>query len=290
MKALIKCIGFIGDNLFASSVPERLKLQGYTQVDLKLSIAQPLELLRLNPAIDNVYLYEDVDLSLYDRVFTLHPIHRSETPTIQFQQQCEVLETTSEYKIYTNPAIDSYVQTLLKQTAEGRVLVAYMANWVEKTFGFTEQEYIRGIDVPNLGYGGRRRDINSIIGSLDQDESIMLIPVGMPAGYDQRELTLDGVSNYTLTASMIKACDWFIGAEGGLSNLAAGVGTKTIITGDYVHQLYGWNGVIEKNQEPKLGPEYYFGKENHCTLNPYLTDSEVVVYIQNKIKCYDYNL
>lgn len=279
MKALIKCIGFIGDNLFASSVPERLKLQGYTQVDLKLSIAQPLELLRLNPAIDNVYLYEDVDLSLYDRVFTLYPIHRSETPTIQFQQQCEVLETTPEYKIYTNPAVDSYVEPLLKQTAGDRVLVAYMANWVEKTFGFTEQEYIRGIDVPNLGYGGRRRDINSIIGSLDQDESIMLIPVGMPAGYDQRELTLDGVSNYTLTASMIKACDWFIGAEGGLANLAAGVGTKTIITGDYIHQLYGENGVIEKNQEPKLGPKYYF-KEGHYTLDPYFTDEEVV----NKIK------
>ena len=33
-----------------------------------------------------------------------------------------------------------------------------------------------------------------------------------------------------------------------------GVGTKTIITGDYVHQLYGWNGVIRKLKEPKLGP------------------------------------
>lgn len=282
MKVLVKCVGFIGDNLFASSVPKKLKEQGATRVDLQLSIAQPYELLSLNPYIDEVFLYQN-NPNTYDKVFYLSPIHRKETPTVQFQQQCGILEPTSEYKIYTNPAIDSYVEPLLKQAAGGRVLVAYMANWVEKTFGFTEEEYVRGIDIPNLGYGGRRRDVNSIIGSLDQDESIMLIPVGMPAGYDQRELTLDGVSNYTLTASMIKACDWFIGAEGGLANLAAGVETKTIITGDYIHQLYGWNGVIEKNQEPKLGPQYYFGKENHCTLNPYLTDDQVVQEIKTLI-------
>lgn len=283
MKALINCVGFIGDNLFASSVPERLKLQGYTQVDLKLSIAQPLELLRLTPTIDNVYLYEDIDLTLYDKVFTLHPIHRKETPTVQFQQQCGVLDPTPEYRIYTNPAIDSYVEPLLRQTAGNRILVGYMANWVEKTFGFTEQEYIRGIDVPNLGYGGRRRDVDFIVGNLDQDKSVMLIPIGMPAGYNQRELTLDGVSNFTLTASMVKACDWFIGAEGGLANLAAGVNTKTILTGDYVHQLYGWNGVIEKNQEPKLGPKYYF-KEGHYVLDPYLSDTEVVSKVLEYIK------
>ena len=55
-----------------------------------------------------------------------------------------------------------------------------------------------------------------------------------------------------------------IGGESGLINLAAGVkGTKTIITGDYVHQLYGWNGVMRKLKEPKLGPEFYFGGDKH---------------------------
>jgi hypothetical protein len=157
MKALIKCVGFIGDNLFASSVPAKLKQQGYTKVDLALSIAQPFELLKLNPNIDNVLLYEKIDHNSYDRVFTLEPIHRRETPTIQFQQQCGVLQPSSDYKIYTNPAQDAYVGPLLKHVAQGRRLVAYMSNWVEKTFGFTEEEYKRGVDVPNLGYGGRRR-------------------------------------------------------------------------------------------------------------------------------------
>jgi hypothetical protein len=73
-----------------------------------------------------------------------------------------------------------------------------------------------------------------------------------------------------------------VGGESGLINLAAGVGTKTIITGDYVHQLYGWNGVIRKLKEPKLGPEFYFGN-GHVSLNPYLTDEEVVEQIINII-------
>jgi hypothetical protein len=75
--------------------------------------------------------------------------------------------------------------------------------------------------------------------------------------------------------SVMKYCDGFIGTEGGMCNLAAGVGARTIITGDFVHQLYGWNGVIKKINEPKLGPIYYFGNENHTVLNPYMTDTEV---------------
>jgi hypothetical protein len=281
MKALIKCVGFIGDNLFASSIPRKLKQQGFTKVDLQLSIAQPYELLNFNPDIDEVFLYQP-NPNTYDEVYYLNPIHRIDTPTEQFQKQCGILNPSPEYAIYTNPSIDSYVDPLLKNAAQGRKIVGYMMNWEEKTFGFTEEEYRRGIDIPNLGYGGRRRDIGFIVQSLEKEENIFLIPVGMPVGYDQKELTLDGVSNYTLTASMIKSCDWFIGAEGGLVNLAAGVGTKTIITGDYVHQLYGWNGVIERNEEPKLGPKYYF-PEGHYTLDPYLTDSEVVDTVKNII-------
>jgi hypothetical protein len=282
MKALIRCVGFIGDNLFASSIPEKLKQQGFTQVDLQVSITQPFELLKLNPFIDNVLLFETPSYSFYDKVFSLEPIHRKETPTVQFQKQCGIKNPTAEYTVYTNQAIDAYVKPLLEQAAQGRKLVAYMANWVEKTFGFTEEEYQRGVDVPNLGYGGRRRDVDFILQELDKLDSIYLIPVGMLAGYDQKEIALDSVSNYTLTASMIKACDWFIGAEGGLANLAAGIGTRTAITGDYVYQLYGWNGVIEKNQEPKLGPKYYFEK-GHYTLDPYLTDEQVVEQIKKLI-------
>jgi hypothetical protein len=75
MKALIKCVGFIGDNLFASSIPRKLKQQGFTKVDLQLSIAQPYELLNFNPDIDEVFLYQP-NPNTYDEVYYLNPIHR----------------------------------------------------------------------------------------------------------------------------------------------------------------------------------------------------------------------
>jgi hypothetical protein len=82
----------------------------------------------------------------------------------------------------------------------------------------------------------------------------------------------------------MKFCDAFVGTEGGLCNLAAGVGTKTIITGDFVHQLYGWNGVLKKIKEPKLGPIHYFLNSNHVELNSYISDEEVIKQIIKNIK------
>ena len=163
---------------------------------------------------------------------------------------------------------------------QGKKIVAWQANWEEKSFRYTEEEYKRGIDVPNLGYGGRRRDINFLVSELSR--RYLLIKVGFDPGITQNQIGLLTTGIYTHTAAILSQCDYMIGGESGLINLAAGVGTKTIITGDYVHQLYGWNGVIRKSKEPKLGPEFYF-EEGHVSLNPYLTDKEVVEQIVNII-------
>lgn len=279
--ALIKFVGFIGDNLFASSIPEKLKQDGFEKVDVLLSIAQPFELIHNNPFIDETYLI-DPNKS-YTHVFQLYPIHRQNTPCYQLQKQCGVSSPTDDFKVYTNKKVDEYVSMLL-QPYKNKKIVAWMSNWEEKSFLFTEEEYKRGIDVPNLGYGGKRRNIKYIISELEKNNNLILIEVGKPVGFSQREMDLDTVSSFTLTASLLKNCDYFIGSEGGLCNLAAGVGTKTIITGDYVHQLYGWNGVIEKNQEPKLGPKYYFPEFGHVTLDPYIDDIQVVNEIIKNIK------
>ena len=124
--------------------------------------------------------------------------------------------------------------------------------------------------------------ISYIINELEKNPNIYLIEVGKPNGTSQLDFNLFTVSEYSLTASIIKNCDYFIGAEGGLANLASGVGIKTIITDDFVHQLYGWNGVIEKCEEPKLGPIYY--SKGHFNLDPYLTDEQLIKQI-NKIIC-----
>lgn len=278
MKILIKAVGFIGDNIFATSVAKKLKDKHgkKCRVDFKLSILAPFELVYNNPYIDNVY-FAECDESIYDVIHELNPIHRESTPIEQFQIECGIEDVDTGYTVYTSKAIDELVRQAFKQYRnQNTVLVAVQSNWEERSFLFTEEEYKRGIDVPNLGYGGKRRDITAIVNGLIGNENLILIPVGKPNGYNQTLAEVTTVSELSLTTSIIKECDYFIGSEGGLSNIAAGVGTKTIITGDFVHQLYGWNGVIEKNEEPKLGPKFYFPEFGHVTLNPYISDEEVI--------------
>ena len=80
----------------------------------------------------------------------------------------------------------------------------------------------------------------------------------------------------------MKFCDAFIGTDGGLATIAAGVGTKTIITGDFNLQLYGWNGVIKKIEQPRLGPYEYFGNP-HIVLDPYFSDEQLTQAIINNL-------
>jgi len=283
MKILIKAMGFIGDNLFATSVAKKLKYKhdDLCEIDILLSAIQPFELISMDPYIDNVYL--EMPDKQYDIIFQLQPLSKNPTPCEQLQTQCGIENPTTEYKIYTNPYLDEYVKHCFKNKGE-RKLVAYLSNWEERSFLFTEEEYKRGIDVPNLGYGGKRRNINHIISQLSLRDDLVLIEVGKPNGTNQLDTDISTVSEYSLTASIIKNCDYFIGGEGGLCNLAAGVGTKTIITGDFTHQLYGWNGVLQKNKTNMIGPKFYFGEDKHTELDPYLTDEQVIEYINKLIK------
>ena len=282
-KLLIIGMGFIGDHLHQSSIAKKLKEENPgCKVDFLATIKQPFELLSLNPYIDNVYL--EMPNKNYNKVFHLAPITREKyTPCEEFQIQCGIQKPSSDYKIYTNPSLDAYVAYMLKPY-EGKTIIAWLSNWEERSFLFTEEEYRRGIDVPNLGYGGKRRDINFILSELEKQDDIILIEVGKPPGNDQRNFDLGTVTEYSLTASIIKNCDYFLGGEGGLANLAAGVGTKTIITGDFILQLYGWNGTVQRRQEPKTEPRYYFDGNDHITLNPYYTDAQVVEEVLNTIK------
>ena len=284
MKILIKAIGFIGDNLFATSVAKKLKhkYNDLCEIDMLLSVVQPFELISNDPHIDNVYL--EIPNKEYDEIFQLYPINRQSTPCEQFQIQCGIENPSPEFEIYTNPTLDKYVEYCFKNKGNKK-LVAWLSNWEERSFLFTEEEYKRGIDVPNLGYGGKHRDISYIVNELEKNNDIILIEVGKPNGTNQLNTDISTVSEYSLTASILKNCDYFIGAEGGLANLASGIGTKTILTGDFVHQLYGWNGVIEKCQEPKLGPQHYF-ESGHTTLSPYLTDEQVYEAIKKILTDY----
>ena len=288
--AIVNVTGFIGDILFASSLAEHLKKR-YDRVLYQIQFYEPYELLMHNPFIDGVHVtngnfissgnfisFPDID------IFTCGEVDQSKPATTQFQQACGI-ETTedSKYIVYTNKHYDVIAQkriALLKAKTQKQI-VAYQESWEDRSFLFTKEEYERGIDIPPYGYGGRRRNINFILQFLK--EKYALVSVGLQNGVQNGTLGLFDTSTYSMTASIIKNCDWMIGGEGGLTNLAAGVGTKTIITGDFIAQLYGWNGCIKKIKEPKMGPKTYFPNAGHVTLDPFLTDEEVAEQIRSII-------
>jgi len=290
-KCLIICHGYFGDHLFANSIAERLiQEKQFDQVDYVIGFPQVKPFFDRNPFVTNVILttlgpspIRPNNWQEYDSCFQLGPINRIVTPAVEMQSLCGVKNTTPHFYIHTNPDIDVELEETFRKTKEqtGLPVLAIMNGWKEKTFLFTREQYQRGIDVPNLGYGGSHRNTDYITEVLK--ETFPHVMVGTPFGVSQMNLNYTGPS-LDMTASLLKFCDYFIGAEGGIANLAYAVGTKTIITSDFVHQLYGPNGVLQKLDNPQLGPiNYTTNPKDHINLDPYLTDQEVLENIMEII-------
>jgi hypothetical protein len=293
-KCLVITYGFFGDIMFASSLAKKLK-RNYDEVDYVIGFPQMRTLMETNPYINKVYLsipagpHAQVTpdfANVYDKVIQLGTLDYQITPCEQYQQQAGIEDPDPEYQIYTVPEYDEAAEHYVEQLRVDydKPVLAVMANWESKTYIFTKDQYAAGIDVPGLGYGGCHRNVSQIINELNNH--FTLIPVGM-ANQSQHETVMvqdNNSKSLTFEASLIKACDAFIGTEGGLANLAAGVGCKTILTGDFIHQLYGPNGCIKKIADPQLGPNKYFPKVGHLMLNPYYSDIEVANAIIESLK------
>lgn len=282
---LIVCHGYFGDHLFANSIAEQLINESqFDVVDYVIGFPQVLPFFERNPYIRNVIITTlgpspqvPHNADTYNKVFQLGPINRMVPPAVEVQLMCGVTNPTPRFYVHTNPELDKLVLDTYGEKV-GKV-IAIMNGWKERSFSYTPEQYSLGINVPDLGYGGLRRDTDYIVNQIEQHYSS--IRVGPTGKVNQFSFDYDGPS-FDLTASILKYCDVFVGAEGGLANLAYAVGTKTIITGDFVHQLYGPNGVLQKLDEPKLGPIYYGDVDGkHVSLDPYLKDTEVVEHIFN---------
>lgn len=294
-KCLITTYGYFGDIIFSTSIAKKLKDENkYDVIDFLIGFPQVKELVSNNPYIDNVFISDnstyDAAISLYrytnkyDNIIKLDKLSFTIPPPQEYQLQAGVQQPDSNYKVYTSEVYDEIAKTYISELKmnNNKPVLAILSNWKERSFLFTEDEYNIGIDVPNLGYGGKRRDVDYIISKLSSLYNIYY--VGMPDNTSHISTTSiehNDVKSLLFEASIIKYCDYFIGAEGGICNIAAGVGTKTIITGDFIHQLYGYNGSVRKLKEPKLGPKFYFRDDNHKELSPYLTDDEVIINIIN---------
>ncbi len=280
--ALVNCFGFLGDTLIQSCVAKPLvKEKEFDNVYFGLPFPQTERLLERNPYITGVFDKNTGHVPRgiqVDEIFNMGSVNQYEPATIQYKRMCGVKDNSIDYEIYTDPELDSIYQAIHDDSASQPV-VSYQANWKEKAFLFTEEEYERAIDVPYKGYGGKIRDIDKIINLIKQKSTMLLVSVGFPAGVSQHSHESRNSNLYDKTASLIKSCDWFIGSESGLSNLSAGIGTKCIITTDYIAQLYGRKGIISKNLNPQMGPATYFPDAGHVHLNPYLTDEQVAEQI-----------
>lgn len=279
--ALIVCHGYLGDHLFASSIARKLLDEDqFDQIDYVVGFPQVVPLLQLNPFIHKVFFNGTPTPSPvptntnYTEVIHLGPLMFKEPPCVEFQKVAGVRNPSPEFQVFTDKDVDHFIQEHFKSVGDTPI-IAVMNNWQPKTFLFTKEQYEAGIDVPNKGYGGSWRNTNYIVDRLK--EHFAIVEVGAPANVTQFQTAthkIPTVRSLLEEASILKYCDFFVGAEGGLANLASGVGCKTILTSDFVHQLYGWNGVIRKIPEPKLGPRFYF-PSGHIDLDPYLTDKEV---------------
>jgi len=296
-KVLIKTYGFIGDILFASSIAKKLKEQhGHDCiVDYCIGFPQPYKLLKNNPWIDNVYLSIDkgpavmvplhVDTAEYDMIYELPECKQDVQPTIWYQQYCGIESPSPEFEVFTDPIIDDSVKYELAQINYRKVkVIGYVANWQTITATYTQDEYESGLTnrAEIMTHSNiNRRDIGRIINELRTE--YILIPLGYDANTSQYHTALDSTSTYTNAASIVKHCDLVIGQEGGMTNLAAGVGTRCIITTDFMHALYGPRGLMKQFAEVKLGPANMFPNANHINLDPFITDDELINTIKNEL-------
>ena len=281
-RALIKPYGFMGDCLFATSAARKLKEEGqFDEVDLATGFLQIQDLLVDDPWIDNILaLSAPTTTPLfgrrvggYDAEFETRPTILTIPPPMQAQLDCGVREPDTKFEF----SLSKTLTKLVKEKYQ-RPYIAYMnvGSWMEKAYDFTRADYIRGKDVPYLGYGGSLRDIPNILDEL-RDAKFNLVEVGLKKKFSSLEVGHKS-QHRTISwdAAIIAEAEFFIGAEGGLANIAAAVHTTTILTADYVHQLYGWNGVMKQIENPQLGPRFYWPEDGHIDLNPYLTDEQVI--------------
>ena len=295
---LIRCRNIhIGDVIFSSSVAKKLKERNPNCiVHYDVNYLQPMELLINNPYIDGVYYKETANVDydvvyqlMNDDVSTLSPY---ESAVSQFQRMCGIENFNDTFEVFTNPQLDYSIQRSMEELTQigdwddDLIKIGYQSDWDRKSFLFTEEEYYRAEGGEGgTGYGSGKRNVFDIINCLEISPKIMLFALGIDEKVSKNYPCLNSTSKFSFTASLMKNCDYVIGGEGCLTNVSSALGTKTIITTDYIYQLFGPKGIgwqqnggdtnSLETRKPFLGPNVYFPEGGHVELNPFLTDAQV---------------
>jgi len=282
--ALVRTFGFMGDALYASSLAEKLKEDGYDRITYLTGIPQVVGMLNRNPFIDEVLLtkvpthdtHHVIVGREFDKEIFIPECFFVDPPCIEMQKSAGIINPTANFTVYTDSVLDAQVAAYYKDTPY--IAIMETSTWEAKSYLCTKEQYATAADVPNLGRGGKHRNIAMLVSALEkQIPDIGIVVVGAPIDHPTLALPFsNGNRSLDLEASIVKYAMAFVGAEGGMANVAAGVGTRTILTYDFVHQLYGWRGSVKPVKlGPKLGPRYYFTDVEHIDINPYLSDEDV---------------
>lgn len=278
MKILVNCKGFIGDILFASSLAKKLKEKygSDTIVDYWIPLIQPKLLLEQNPYINGVFGPDSMGLlvTLYNLIIDIPEVNQAYPATIWMQAHAGIEDQSTEFDVWTVYEHDRWAWRWCFDLFPPRPYLAIQRDWAWKAYQSTEETLANGIGAPH-------RNTDDIVATLKSEFTV--IDVGFDRSCPSTHPDAQDSDYFSKTASVIKHCDYFIGSEGGLSNLAAAVGTKCIITTDFIYQNYGPNGRIKQIENPMMGPAIYYPDAGHVHLDPCLTDDEILSKIREII-------
>lgn len=290
-RCLVEATGWIGDSLFALSLPKKLKEElKFDIVDFVIYRPQPLLIIKNNKYINNVFLERSPEK--YDKVFTLPSIDdKSILPTIQFQNFCGIKNYSTGFEVDTPKEVDTYTSFILQSTKKNKKdIITYQGDWDYRLWSPTEEEiktktwnkeglypYYKSLRPVDFNYF-----INKIKSAFPHKLFLEISPFGIN-NIDPRGYCVDPI-RYTFQASIIKQSTIFLGAEGGLTNLSSGMGVKTIYTTCHMSRMFGKNGVISSCDDVQLGPCKLFPDKGHVAIDPYLSTEDTIAEIIRSIK------
>lgn len=276
MKHLIICEGWIGDILFTASIAEHLKKMDQScYVAIWIPLIQPKKVLEQNPYIDEVVFGFDKSSVIphFDVAYQM-PVLRQDIPATHQYQLAAGISTenlTLPFNVYTIPDIDEKINIdVEKMRADGyyKPIVGFQGNWDERSMIYTSEEYESG------EYKGTYRDIPRILNEISK--YVTLVQVGFPKEINQFHPAAHNDNVFAEQASLIKFCDFVIGAEGGITNLAASVRCKCIITTEHMWRMFGPHGIMSQYDKLAMGPATYYPMDGHVHLDPFITDDDLI--------------
>lgn len=289
-RVLVVTTGWIGDILFSIPLAQKLKEQyNFTTVDYLIDKPQPYLIVKNNQYIDNVYYIQKDNSIAYQKTFVMPVIEdKSIAPTIQYQISCGITNLSTEFDLHVDLKSDLDAKDLIKD----KKIITYQGDWNDRFWKITDVEcYSKMFDMTHVRPFYKTTNPGNIEYVLELVKKArpdyIYIPISPYSGSENYSTDPRGYSTdiveYQKKAALIKNSKFFLGAEGGLTNLSSGLGTRTIYTTCHMERMFGKQGVISRCDNIQLGPEKLFPKGNHKAIDPYASPEEVAQTIIDTI-------